>query len=167
MTKECRAVMQFLFLKGKTAKEIYDMSITLGEKSPSYLTVKNWVARCKTEHFSTEGKDCPRKATLVTVPENVDAIHSMIVADWRISARKIAETLEIDSGTCRIHHALDKRKLFSKWVPKCLSADQKRDCVVAPKAFLEHSRWNTVGFLAQLVTMNKTWIHLYDPETKE
>jgi hypothetical protein len=24
MTKECRAVRQFLFLKGKTAKEIYD-----------------------------------------------------------------------------------------------------------------------------------------------
>jgi len=56
--------MQFLFLKGKTAKEIYDdMSLTLGEKSPSYLTVKNWVARCKTEHFNTEGKDCPCKAT--------------------------------------------------------------------------------------------------------
>jgi hypothetical protein len=64
MTKEGRAVMQFLFLKGKTAKEIYDdMSLTLVEKSPSYLTVKNWVARCKTEHFNTEGKYCPRKAT--------------------------------------------------------------------------------------------------------
>jgi hypothetical protein len=37
--------MQFPFLKGKTAKEIYDdISLTLGEKSPSYLTVKNWVA---------------------------------------------------------------------------------------------------------------------------
>jgi len=36
---------------------------------------------------------------VVTIPENVVAIHSMIVADWRISARKIAETLEIDSGT--------------------------------------------------------------------
>jgi hypothetical protein len=44
---------------------------------------------------------------MVTVPENVAAFHSMIVADWRISARKIAETLEIDSGTCRIHHVLD------------------------------------------------------------
>jgi hypothetical protein len=104
---------------------------------------------------------------MVTVPENVDAIHSMIVADWRISARKIAETLEIDSGTCRIHHVLDKRNLSSKWVPKCLSVDQKRDHVVAPKSILEHFRWNMVGFLALLVTMDKTWIHLYDPETKE
>ena len=104
---------------------------------------------------------------VVPVPENVVAIHSMIVADWRISARKIAETLQIDSGTCRIHHVLDKRKLSSKWVPKCLSADQKRGCVVAPKAILEHFRWNTVGSSARLVTMDKTWIYLYDPETKE
>jgi hypothetical protein len=104
---------------------------------------------------------------VVTVPENVDAIHSMIVADWRISARKIAETLEINSGTCRIHHVLDKRNLSSKWAPKCLSADQKRDRVVTPKSILEQFRWNTVGFLARLVTMDKTWIHLYDPETKK
>jgi hypothetical protein len=40
-TKECRARMKFLFLKGKTAKEIYyDMSVTLREKGPSYSTVK-------------------------------------------------------------------------------------------------------------------------------
>jgi hypothetical protein len=101
---------------------------------------------------------------VVTVPENVDAIHSMIVADWRISARKIAETLEIDSATRRIHHVLDKRKLSSKLVPKCLSADQKRDCVVVPNAILVHFRWNMVGFLARLMTMDKTWLHFHNPD---
>lgn len=103
---------------------------------------------------------------VITVPENVDAIHSMIVADERISARKIAETGDRLTGTCTIHHVLDKKKLSAKWVPKCLNADQKCG-VVAPKAILEHSRRNTVGFLAPLVTMDKTWIHLYDPETKK
>ena len=62
---------------------------------------------------------------------------------------------------------LDKRKLSSKWVPKCLSVDQNRDRVVTPKAILEHFRWNTVGFLAGLLTMDKTWIYFCDPETKE
>jgi hypothetical protein len=138
MTKECRAVMQFLFLKGKTAKEIYDKSLTLGGKSPSYLTVKNWVAlKVKTVHI---------KPLVVTVPENVDAIHSMIVGDWRILGIKIAETPEMDSGTCRIHHMLDKRKPSAKSVPKCFNADQKHG-VFAPKAILEYSRWITVGFL--------------------
>lgn len=48
--------------KGREPKK-FDMSLMLSAKSSFYLTVKNWVAWCKTEHFSTEGKDCPNKAT--------------------------------------------------------------------------------------------------------
>ena len=70
MTKECTVMIKFLFLKGKRAKEIYDdISLRLGEKSSSNSTVKNWVAWCNTEHFSTEGKDHPRKATSGHCPE--------------------------------------------------------------------------------------------------
>jgi hypothetical protein len=40
ITTERRAVMEFLFLRGKTTIEIYDdMSVTSGAKSPSYSTV--------------------------------------------------------------------------------------------------------------------------------
>jgi len=63
--------------------------------SSSYLTVKNWVAQLKTGHFSTEDEDHAERALLVTVLENVDAVHSTILADQRIVAREIAETLEI------------------------------------------------------------------------
>jgi hypothetical protein len=65
----------------------------------------------------------------VTIPENVDAIHSMILNDRRISAKKIAETLAISLGQVGyiIHEFLDMRKLSAKWVPKCLNADQKCD----------------------------------------
>jgi hypothetical protein len=42
--KECQAVKKYLFLKGKSAKTIYDdMSITLGVKRPFYSTVNNWL----------------------------------------------------------------------------------------------------------------------------
>jgi hypothetical protein len=40
--KGWQAVMKYLFLKRNLAKKIYDdMSITLGDKRPSYSTVKN------------------------------------------------------------------------------------------------------------------------------
>jgi transposase len=49
--KEWRALMKILFLKGNSAKEIYDdRSVTLGDKRFSYSTVKNWVARFRTGH---------------------------------------------------------------------------------------------------------------------
>jgi hypothetical protein len=39
--KECRAVMKYLFLKLKSAKNIYGMSVTIVDKLPSYSTAKN------------------------------------------------------------------------------------------------------------------------------
>jgi len=56
---ELRAVMKFLFLQGKSAKNIHtEMSQTLAEKCPSYSTVKTWTSRFKTGHFTVE--DEPR-----------------------------------------------------------------------------------------------------------
>ncbi|GFG32240.1 hypothetical protein Cfor_01290, partial [Coptotermes formosanus] len=93
----------------------------------------------------------------------------MTLADGRISAKKIADTLEIPRECVGfiIHDVLDMRKLSAKWVPKCLNADQKHDGVVASRAIPEHFRQNTAALLARLVTMDETWIPLYDPETKE
>jgi transposase len=94
--KECPAVIKFLFLKGNSTKKIYDnMPVTLGDKLPSYSTVKNWVGGFRTGHLSTEDKERSGKPTQVTIPENVDGIYSMLLADQRISAKNIAETLVI------------------------------------------------------------------------
>jgi hypothetical protein len=69
----------------------------------------------------------------VTIPENVDAIHSMILDERGISAKKIAQTLAISRERVGsiIHEILDMRKLLAKWVPKRLNADQKHDRVLA------------------------------------
>jgi hypothetical protein len=94
--KECRAVMKYFFLKRKSAEIIYDnMSVILGEKRPSYSIVKNCVAKFRTGHLGTEDEECSGRPTQVTIPENVDAIHCMILDDRRISTKKIAETLAI------------------------------------------------------------------------
>jgi hypothetical protein len=52
--------------------------------------------------------------------ENVDALHSMVLADHRIAAKKIADILEI-SLECvgfNVHDVLDITKLSAKWEPK-------------------------------------------------
>jgi transposase len=64
------------------------MSVTLSDKRPSYSTVENWVARFRTGHLSTEEEEGSGRPTQVTIPENVDAIYSMIQDDRIISARK-------------------------------------------------------------------------------
>jgi len=56
---ETQAVIKYFFLQGKALKEIHAILIeTLGEHTPSYATVKNWVAQFKRGDFST--CDAPR-----------------------------------------------------------------------------------------------------------
>jgi len=64
----------------------------------------------------------------MTTPEIIDQIHELILENRRISAKSIAEQLGISRERVEsiIHQDLDMRKLSSKWVPKCLNADQKR-----------------------------------------
>jgi hypothetical protein len=59
------------------------------------------------------------EAADLTVPEHTDAIHSMILHDRRVSAKKIAQTLAIsrDRVGCIVDRILYPRKLSAKWFP--------------------------------------------------
>jgi len=92
-----------------------------------------------------------------------------MLKDRRISAKSIAE--QPDTSRERvgsiIYEDLDKRKLSAKWVPKCLSADQKRQRCHSSEQLLDFFRRDPNDFLSRLVTMDETWLYHYDPETKQ
>ena len=58
---------------------------TLGERAPSYATVKNWVAQFKCGDFSTCDAPRPGRPKTVTTPVIIDQIHKLILEDRRIS----------------------------------------------------------------------------------
>ena len=62
--------------------------------------------------------------------------------DHQISAKSIAEQLGIShEGVGSMNHEdLDKRKISTKCVPKCLNADQKRQCFQSSEKPLEFFR---------------------------
>ena len=76
--------------------------------------------------------------------------------DRWISAKSIAEQLGISRERVGpiIHEDLDMRKLFAKWVPKCLNADQKvtksvlflHDNAPAHRAFATQKKLAYLGF---------------------
>lgn len=79
---EYRAIIKYLYLKGLRGKQIYeDMLNTLGDQCPLYATVKNWTASFKRGKFSIEDDDRSRRPVSVSVPENIDAVHDMILSD--------------------------------------------------------------------------------------
>jgi len=89
--------------------------------------------------------------------------------DCRISAKSIAQQLGISRERVGsiIHEDLDTPKLSTKWVSKCLNADQKRQRCQSSEQLPEFFRRDPNDFLSRLVTMDETWLHHYDPETKQ
>ena len=75
-------------------------------------------------------------------PEIINQIHELILEDRRISFKTIAEQLGISRERVGsiIHEDLDMRKLTTKWVPKCLNADQKRQPCQSSEQILKFFR---------------------------
>jgi len=85
----------------------------------------------------------------VTTPVIIDQIHELILGERRISTKSIAEQLGISRervGTI-MHEDLDMRKLYAKWVPKFLNADQKSQRCQLSEQILEFFQRDPNDFL--------------------
>ena len=106
----------------------------------------------------------------MTTPEIIDQIHKLIFEDGRISAKSIAEQLDISRerfGSV-IHEDLNMRKLSAKWIPKCLNADHKLQLCHSSEHICNFFGANKIiSCRTRLVSMGETWIYHYDPETKQ
>ena len=65
-----------------------------------------------------------------------------------------------------MHEHLTMRKLFSKWVPRLLTVDQKQQRVDDSEQCLAMFTRNKSDFLRRHVTMDETYIHHFTPESK-
>jgi len=59
------------------------------------------------------------------------------------------------------------KKLCAKWVPRLLTADQKRTCMKISEQCLERFNKNKTDFVRRFITMDETWIHYYTPKSKK
>jgi len=134
-----------------------------------YANVKNWVAQFKLGDFSTCDAPSSGRPKTVTTPEIIDHIHELILEDRRISAKSIAEQLDISRERVEsiIHEDFEMRTLSAKWVPKCLYADQKRQRCQSSEQILEYFRRDPNDFPSRLVSTDETWLYHHDSETKQ
>lgn len=155
-----------LFLQGKGAAETHGkMKDVLKDDCPSCSTIKMWVPRFRIGHFEVTGEPGSGRPTSATTEEKADAVHVIILEDRRILAKVVVETLGISRQRVGhiIYDILDMRKLSTKWMPKGLNADQKCIRVRISKAILDQLAVRMADFMA----INETWLHLYNPQTKQ
>jgi hypothetical protein len=66
-----------------------------------------------------------------------------------------------------MHDELKYRKACSRWVPKQLTEDHKQKHVEICTQFLHRYGREGEGLLERIVTGDETWVHHFEPESKQ
>ena len=165
---EYRAVIRYLYLKGKTDKEIHgELADVYGSSAPSDAQVKFWVGEFKRGRTSLEDEARSGHPLDATEEEMCKKVRDLVYSDRRIQVEEIAQALGISHGSVStiLHDRLGIRKLTVRWVPKSLSDVQMATRASVCSDLLKRFRSKDY-FLLRLVTVDETWVHYYEQRIK-
>jgi histone-lysine N-methyltransferase SETMAR len=165
-----RAVIQFLTLEGKKPQEIFDrMGNVYGTSAPCYTTVKKWAAEFKRGRQSLEDDPRAGRPVEVTTHEMCEAVERVVLENRRVKVTEIAERINMSVGSVEtiIHEHLGMRKVSARWVPRLLTPDMKHRRVECCQELLTRFENNFEDFKQRIVTGDETWLHCWDPDTKQ
>ena len=162
---EYHAVIRYLYLKGKTGKEIHGKLANVHDSS-SYAQVKFWVGEFKRGRTSEDEARSGRPLD-ATNKEMCKKVWDLVYSDRRIQVEEIAQALGISQGSVPtiLHDRLGMRKQTASWVPKCLSSEQMATRASVCSALLKPFR-SKDDFLLHLVTVDKTWLIIMSQRIK-
>ena len=165
---EQRAVILYLFLKGKKGKEIQgELADVYWSSAPSYAQVKFWVGEFKRGRTSLEDEARSGHPLDATDQEMCKKVRDLVYSHRRIQVEEIAQALGISHGSIStiLHGHFGMLKLIACWVPKSLSDEQMATRASVWSALLKRF-WSKDDFLLRLVTVDETWVHYYEPKNK-
>ena len=98
---EYRAIIRYLYLKGKTGKEIHgELADVYGSSAPSYSQVKLW--EFKRGRMSLDDEARSGRPLDVTDEEKCKKVRDLVYSDRPIQVEEIARALGISHGSVSI-----------------------------------------------------------------
>lgn len=127
-----------------------------------------WFSLFKRGRTSLDDAERCGRSNEAVVPDNVTKVHKMVLADCKVKVQEIADSLKISKGSAHtiVHERLGMTKIFSKWVPRSLTPDQKQTRVFDSTRCLEIFNQYKGEFYRWYVTMDKTWLRYNTPEKR-
>ena len=166
---EIRSVILFLNAKEVKPSEIYrQICEVYGQNAMSDSMVRRWVRQFNKGRDQVHDEERCGRPSLVT-DELVHAIEEKIKQNRKFTISALAmEFPQISQSLIHeiVSEKLKFRKLCSRWVPKILTEQHKKQRMSSALHFL--TRYNDGGddFLSRIVTGDETWVAYDTPETK-
>ena len=132
---EYQSVIWYLYLKGKTGKEIHvELADVYGSSAPSYAQVKFWVGEFKRGRTSLEDEARSGRPLDATDEEMCKKVQDLVYSDRRMQVEEIVQALGISHGSVStiLHDRLGMRKLTPRWVPLAMSKWQPEHQYAVP-----------------------------------
>lgn len=167
---EHRAIIKFLTKEGENASNIHQRLVNVyHDTAPAYSTVAKWTAEFKRGRLSIKDDERPGRPVEVINDEICARTEQLVMSDRRIKIIQIATELRISCGSVWtiLHEKLGMSKVCARWVPRMLTPLQKVSRVDVCRDLLELYNDNKEDFSFRFVTGDETWIHFWDPETKQ
>jgi hypothetical protein len=165
---EQRASIKFCFKTGKTATETFQLiKQVYGDNALARTRVFEWYARFRDGRENVEDNERSGRPAAVRTPGMVERVRQLISTDRRMTLRMMEMELHISRETIRkiLMEDLGKRKICPRFVPHCLTDEQKALRLQACQEFVRSVNDHR-SLLDSVVMGAETWCFLYDPQTK-
>jgi hypothetical protein len=136
------------------------------EQTVDCSTVSHWATHFCAGSFTINDDQRPGRPKTSTDERSVKLVTDVLAQDCRATCEEISQAIGISptSVFCILTSDLQKRKICARWVPHCLTAEQKQKCLKT--ATLLKQRFNVEGqaFLYRIVAIDKTWVTDFELE---
>lgn len=167
---EQRVIIKFYVKLGKSLSDIKaDLEHVYGDNALKKSTICKWIGRFRDgrDAFEDDPKS-GRPSTSVTAKTVAD-VQSLVFKDRRVTVREVADTFDISYGSAQqiLTDQLGMSRVCARWVPRLLTPEQMGVRVQTCKEFLERIKVEGSNFTDRIVTCDETWVHFYEPESKQ
>jgi len=163
----------FLWAKGLNANEIRsesEMRPAYGDKCFTRPAIHVWCTKFARGRESIVDKERTGRNVVTATDATIAAVDASVRSDRRVSISDIVRHTGIsrDSVHRIVRNHFKFRKVSARWVPKQLKPEQQ---VMPMMTSLDNLQcYKTEGeamLLERIVTGDETWVHQYQPKTKQ
>ena len=167
--EEPKSYIKIETLRGKNPTEIHSaLREVCGKQTVDRSMVSRWATRFREGRVTINDDPRPRRPNTSTDERSVKLVADFLAENRRATCEKISQTTGISSTSVFriLTQDLQKRKICARWVPHCLTAEQKQKRLEIATLLKQRFTVEGQAFLYRIVTIDETWARDFEPELK-